>query len=174
MRAATVCLGLALLVLPAAADTLVLKGGKKREGVFADAGDAWVLNPYNSRCPSMTYGIPPENRFPKDKLETEPVIADPPLVEYRERSSRPGVTTEERAELAKFCEKHKLAEERDREWKLVLAADPSHAEALAAVGKLPWATWSKGNPLADSRLRELEREYVKLTKPDELDAAGRR
>jgi hypothetical protein len=180
MRAVTVVLALLLLDVPARADTVVLAGGKKLDGVVVKEGtadgDPVVVNPYNSRCPDMTYGITEKEKYPRSKV-TEVKVADPPLVEYRERASRPGVTPEEHLALAKFCAENKLTEERDREARLVLCADPGNAEAMAIVGRANWAAWAKGNPLADEELRRLEREYVGhweggayagLTKAEEL------
>jgi acetyl esterase/lipase len=172
MRAVTVCFALATLALPAAADTLVLKGGKKLEGVVVSSSPddpVVVVNPYNSRCREMTYGITEKERFPRDKV-VEFKQSDPPLVEYRERASKPGLTAEEHVALAKFCETSKFAEEREREYRLTLCIDPSNAEALAALGRANWAAWAKGNPLADPDLRLLESEYVQMQMPAEAEA----
>lgn len=183
MRAATVVLVLAVSVLPAAADTVVLKSGKKREGVVqegTESAEVVVLNPFNSRCPQMTYGIEKEHRIPIEQV-AEVILADPPLVEYRRRAWEPALwapeawgedkleeTAAAHLELAKHCEKHKLAEERDREYRLALCAKPDEPTALAAVGRLAWTNWAKGNPLADAELRRLEREYLAIEKPGEL------
>lgn len=173
MRAAIVCFGLVTLTLPAAADTLILKGGKKLDGVVVSSGPddpVVVVNPYNSRCPQMTYGITDKERFAREKV-VELKTADPPLVEYRERASKPGLTAEDHLALAKFCETNKLAEECQREFRLTLCLDPSNAEALAALGRGNWAAWAKGNPLADPDLRGLEADYVKPElKPAEVEA----
>jgi hypothetical protein len=172
MRGVTVCFALVTLTLPAAADTIILKGGKKLEGVVVSSlpdDPVVVVNPYNSRCPDMTYGITEKERHPREKV-VELKIAEPPLVEYRERASKPGLTAEEHVELAKFCDAQKFTEERDREYRLALSSDPANAEALAAVGRSNWAAWAKGNPLADSDLRRLESEYVRMEKPAEAAA----
>ena len=182
MKAATAVFVLLVLDVAAAADTVVLAGGKKLEGVVVKdgtaEGDPVVVNPYNSRCPDMTYGITEKDKYPRAKV-TEVKVADAPLVEYRERASKPGIGADEHLALAKFCAEHKFTEERDREARLALCADPASAEAMAIVGKSNWATWAKGNPLADEDLRRLEQEYVGkweggayagLGKPEELDA----
>lgn len=162
MRGVTIgfaCLLLTAGAPPAAADTVVLKSGKKLEGVVVSSdGDPVVVNPYNSRCPEMTYGITDKDKYAKDKV-AEVTIEGPPLVECRERASI-ARTAADHLDLAKFCEKHKLAEERDRELKLTLCAESDNAEALAALGRANWAAWAKGNPLADPDLRRLETEYV--------------
>jgi hypothetical protein len=159
-----------------------LKGGKKLEGVVCEvrkSDDApVVLNPYNSRCPEMTYGITDKDKIAADKVD-HVETSEAPLAEYRQRASKLDMTAADHLELAKYCEAHKLSEERDREMKLTLCADPANAEALAAVGKSNWLAWSKGNPLADESLRKLEHEYVGemvdgkyqgLTKPAELQS----
>jgi hypothetical protein len=164
MRGVTVCLLTLLVALPAAADTVVLKSGKKLEGVVVssgEGGDPVVVNPYNSRCAEMTYGITDKDRYTRDKV-AEVTIEDPPLVAWREASSKPDKqSAADHLERARFCEKHKLAEERDRELKLALCAEADNAEALAALGKSSWTAWAKGNPLADAALKDLEAGYVK-------------
>jgi len=174
MRAATMSFVLVAAASSAAADTIVLKSGKKIEDVVCEDardgdGGAVVVNPFHSRCPDMTFGVTDKDRIAADKI-TEVVREDAPLVEYRERASKLAMTSADHLDLAKYCETHKLAEERDRELKLALAADPTNADALAALGKTAWAAWSKGNPLADADLRRLETEYVGLEKPAELAA----
>jgi hypothetical protein len=165
-----VLLVLALLVpAPTLADTVVLKGGKKRDNVVvSQEGDEWVVvNPFNSSCPDMTYGV---ERIAREKV-ADVVHASPPLFDCRMRSSLPRRGDGDgRLELAKFCEAHKLAEERDRELKLALCEDPTDAVALKMLGATAWQAWSKGNPLADADLRRLEQEYVKLEKPAERQA----
>jgi hypothetical protein len=171
VRSATVSfLFLVAAAANAAGDTVVLKSGKKIDGVVvSQTGDPVVINPYNSRCPDMTYGITDKDRYARDKV-ADVTIAQPPLVEYRERASAPELTAEKHVELAKFCEAHKLAEERERELQRALCQDPSNAEALAAFGRTQWTAWAKGNPLADPELRRLEQEYIRLEKPGELQA----
>ena len=155
----------------ALADTVVFQSGKRIEDVVVSRHDeeTVVVNRFNSRCAEMTWGVEPADRFPASKV-AEVVIADPPLVEYRERASRPGLSAAEHLELADFCERNKLKEERDRELKLALCADPGNETALAALGRSAWNAWAAGNPAADESIRELEREYLKLAAPEELDA----
>jgi hypothetical protein len=174
---AVVLVPLLLLALPAAADTIVMKDGKKVEGTCLDpAGrDPIVLNPYHSRCPDMAYGITDKERIPRDKV-AEVIVADPPLVHYREMAWQPEAWKPEvtsasfHMDLARFCETNKLAEERDRELKLALCFDPDHSEAMTAIGRTAWAAWSKGNPLAIKEIAAAEHEYVKLDKPAEIQA----
>src|SRR5262245_32776363 len=129
MRAVTVVLALLLLDVSAAADTVVLKGGKKLDGVVVQQGtesaDTVVVNPYNSSCPEMTYGITDKDRYPRDKV-AEVVVGGPPLVDYRLAAWDPKLwdaaawseeglasTAAAHVELAKKCEKAKLSEERE-------------------------------------------------------------
>jgi hypothetical protein len=180
MRVATIGFCLLLSSAAASADTIVLKSGKKLEGTVPEGGDSAdpvVLNPYNSRCPLMTYGITDKEKIPKDKVASV-VIEEAPLVHFRQeasllkmRAAPDGSDLGDSAkhfELAKFCEAHKLVEERDRELKLALCVDPTNSDAITAIGRATWESWRKGNPLADDGLRSLEGEYVKLEKPAEL------
>ena len=53
----------------ARADTVVLQGGKKLENVTVSRNDdVVVVNPWNSRCPEMTWEIPDKNRYPREKV----------------------------------------------------------------------------------------------------------
>ncbi len=174
MRTATASLVLLASAAAASGDTIYLKSGKKIEGVVCEqpkegGGGDVVVNPFNSRDPDMTFGITDKDRIAADKVD-HVETADAPLVEARTRASKLGMGASDHLDLAKFCEKNKLAEERDRELKAALCADPENAEALAALGKSNWQAWAKGNPLADASLRALESEYVKLEKPAELAA----
>lgn len=152
----------------ARADTVVLVGGKKLEGVTVSRNDdVVVVNPWNSRCPEMTWEIPEKNRHPREKV-VEVVIEDPPLVEGRRRSVRRGLTAAERRELADFFDKHKLKEEAVRERRLALAAE-AQAQADEGFDGPPPAN-AKGDPELDPVLRRLEREYLKLKEPAALEA----
>ena len=166
--AAALC---AALAPPVAADVVVLKSGKKLEDVVVSRNDdeLVVINPWNSRHPDMDWEIPEENRIPRDQV-AEVVLAEPPLVEYRERASRQGLTVEDHLALAQHCETHGLDEERERHLQLVLAREPDHPEASKAYSKSKWERWARGNPLADPELAALEREYLALTDPPDLKA----
>ncbi|MCG3135022.1 MAG: hypothetical protein HMLKMBBP_02515 [Planctomycetes bacterium] len=174
MRALALLL-LAAAALPARGDTVVLVGGKKLEGVTVSRNDSeWVVvNPWNSRHPDMTWEIPDKFRFPRAKVE-EVIIADPPAVEWRRRTASK-LSADERRELAKFCEQHKLADEAAREKALAKMLDDEKALAdlLAEAGAEP-APGAKPDPDLDATLRRLEREYVKLADPAELDAQWKR
>ncbi len=153
-------------------DTVVLRSGKKLEGVVVSRDDAEgvVVNPWNSRHPDMRWEIPDKDRIPRDKV-AEVVYGDAPLVEYRRRTSLPRASADDHVELAAFCETHKLKEEREREIRLALALDPANERAVAlAGGPEKAARLAKGDPELDAELRELEREYVQLTEPEQLAA----
>src|SRR5262245_18836450 len=82
------------------ADTVILTDGRKLEGVVVSRNDdVVVVNPWNSRCPDMTWEIPDKNRFPREKVK-EVLIEDAPVVEARRRAAEPGMTLEKRRDLA--------------------------------------------------------------------------
>ncbi len=154
------------------ADTVHLKSGKKLQNVTVSQNDDEfvVINPWNSRHPEMTWEIPDKNRIPRDKVESVE-IADAPLVEYRRRSVAPGATADDLFALAEFCAEHKFKKEREREIRRALLLDPTHEAALAAFGGADkWARATKGDPEASAEIRELEREYIKLTDPAQVKA----
>ncbi len=129
-----------------------------------------VINPFNSRWPEMTWEIPDKNRIPREKVESV-VLADPPLVEYRRKASRPNLTAADHLELAKRCAEAGFKDETLREARLCLALDPTNADAVAlAGGKSAFEAWAKGNGDADPKLRELEHGYLALKTPEELTA----
>jgi poly(3-hydroxybutyrate) depolymerase len=157
---------------PVHADTVHLKSGKKLENVTVsrDDGEVVVINPWNSRHPDMTWEIPDKSRIPRDKVESVE-IKDAPLVEYRRRSVAPGASADDLFALAEFCAEHKFKKERERELRRALSLDPAHAGALAAFGGASkWERASKGDADAIAELRDLEREYVQLTDPEQLAA----
>lgn len=152
----------------ARADTVVFTDGKKREGVVVSRNDdTIVVNPYNSRCPDMTWGITEKHRFPRDRVK-EVRIEDPPAVEWRRRTVRPGLGASERRELAEFCDARKLKDEAERERRLARAAEAQAAADEGFDGPPP--AGAEGDPELDPVLRRLEREYLRLTDPAELAA----
>ena len=154
--------------LPARADTVVLQGGKKLEGVTVSRNDdVVVVNPWKSRCPDMTWEIPEKNRYPRDKV-VEVVIEDAPLVEGRRRSVRQDLDAAGRRELAAFFDQHKLKDEAERERRLARAAE-ARAQAAEGADPPPPAD-AKGDPELDPVLVRLEREYLKLKDPAALEA----
>jgi pimeloyl-ACP methyl ester carboxylesterase len=158
-----------VLALAARADTVVLEGGKKLEGVVVSRNDdVVVLNPWNSRCPDMTWEIPEKNRIPRDKVK-EVVIEDAPLVEARRRAAKRDLPAADLRDLAGFCEKHKLDDE--AKWFARLAKGQELWE-LAQAGSEPPAPPDdlKGDPWCHPVLRQLEREYLGLKDPAALDA----
>ena len=158
----------AALAGAAPVDVVVLKNGKKLEGVVSRNDDEYVvINPWNSRLPEMTWEIPEKNRVPKEKV-AEVILADAPLIEYRRRAGKPGLTSAEHLALAHFCEEHKLKDERERHLQLARALDPESEEARSAYADSKYERWAKGNPVAHPELSALEREYVALEDPAEL------
>ena len=156
---------------PALADTIVLTNGKRIENVVVSRQDGAhvVINPFHSRHPEMEWGIEEKHKIRAD-LVAEVIRSEPPLVEYRERTSPRNLTVEQRLELARFCDEHKLKEERLHELRMALCLDPENEEALKEIGTSKWKAWSRGNPLADAELAKLERDFV--TTEDEAALGG--
>lgn len=155
-----------------ARDTVVLKGGRKLEGVVVNRQDdaVVVVNPWRSRWPEMTFEIPEKNRFARDKVE-QVIVAEPPLVEYRMAASRPGLGAADHLALAHRCVLLGLAEEAVVEARRCLALDPGIEEALPlAGGRGAWEAFAKGNPDVDPALRELERAWLAAPAPAERAA----
>jgi len=159
-------------------DTVTLKptpnatSSKKLDSVTVSRNDDQfvVINPFNSRWKEMTWEIPDKNRIPREKVESV-VLADPPLVEYRRKASRPNLTAADHLELAKRCAEAGFKDETLREARFCLALDPTNADAVAlAGGKSAFEAWAKGNGDADPKLRELEHGYLALKSPEELTA----
>ncbi|MCE9634447.1 MAG: hypothetical protein K8T90_01975 [Planctomycetes bacterium] len=99
------------LAARSAADTVILEGGKKLEGVVVSRNDdVVVVNPWNSRDPDMTWEIPDKNRYPRDKVK-DVIIEDAPLVEARRRAAEPGMDIAKRRDLADYCAKHDLPDD---------------------------------------------------------------
>ncbi len=159
-----------LICVPAAADTIVLKSGKRIENVVTvQDGDHVVINPWNSRNRDMRWEIPDKNRIPMSQVE-EVIEGDAPPVELRRRSARGDLTADEHFELVQLAEEHGLKAERLHHLRLTLCKDPEHAAALKALGSGKWTTWAKGNALADRELAALESEYVALADAAALKA----
>ncbi|MBI4880375.1 MAG: hypothetical protein HY812_12065 [Planctomycetes bacterium] len=157
--------------VPALADTIVLKGGKKIGDVVVSRNDGeWtVINPWNSRHPGMTWGIPEKSRVPADKVE-EVIIADPPEVELLARSARAALSAEEHFELALFCLEHELAAAAETHLAWTLLLDPNHARAKERFGEERWTAFLRQNPLFDAEARAAERDYLAAVDAAEADA----
>lgn len=167
---AAAALALVAAASPGRADTVVLTSGKKIENVVVSKDDSSgvVLNPFNSRCPDMTWGITDKDRIPRDKVK-EVVIEEPPLFEARLRAADPAMSIDARKELIEFCRTHKLDDEAKRHTRLLLAQElAAQADESGATPALPPA--AKGDPEVDPELRRLEREYLALTDGPALDA----
>ena len=129
-------LALAGLAPAAVPDTVVLKSGKKLDGVVVSRQDdqVVVVNPWNSRWKEMEFEIPDKDRIPRDKVE-QVIVSDPPLVEYRRAASKPGLKPADHDALAKRCGELGLKEEQAREAQLALgptAAETAEHEYVAA------------------------------------------
>jgi len=163
----------ALLALAgsAAADTIILKSGKKITDVTVSRNDdSFVVhNPWNSRHAKMTWEVPERNRIPAEKVE-EVILEDPPEVEYLTRTARSDLIAEEHFELAGFCAEHKMKKEAQEHLAMTLRLAPDHAEALETFGASKYASFLRKNPSFDPKVYEAEKAYVETTEPAELKA----
>ncbi|MBM4014000.1 MAG: hypothetical protein FJ293_03420 [Planctomycetes bacterium] len=174
-RLALVLLGATASILAAPRpipDTLILKGGKRLEDVVVSRqDDAFVVvNPWNSRWPEMTFEIPEKNRIARDKVE-QVIVAERPLVEYRQAAAKRGLTAADHLALARRCVELGLKDEALVEARRCLALAPDDAAALPlAGGRTAFETFAKGNPDVDPALAELERRYLAATDSGERAA----
>jgi len=130
--------------LPASADTVFLKGGKKFRGKVVSDAPVVVVNIFNSSVPGMTLGV---RKFDAAKVKKIKRTLPAPHHEFQRRVKR----VEDAGgciELADWCLKRKLKEERRYALELALRFDPDHAAARKALGsKAP-----KGNRTAQMKL----------------------
>jgi hypothetical protein len=162
-------------------DTVILKGGKKHDGVVVSRQDETeiVLNPWNSRWPGMTFEIPEKNRLPREKVE-QVIVAEPPLVEYRQAAAKPGRSAADHLATARRCVELGLKEEAQHEARLCLALAPEEEAAVPlAGGRSAMAAFAKGNGDVDPELAAIEKRFLAAADPAEratllreLKAAG--
>lgn len=162
---------LLVLLTPAArADTVVLANGKKISDVTVSRDDdrGVVINPWNSRCPDMTFEIPKEDVLAREKVK-EVIVEDPPRVAYLRGAVKPGLDAEGHFQLAQFCTEKGLKPEAQYELEQTLLLDPQHAGALAAYGEMKWKTVLTRNPGWSAEARAKEAEYVAAATPEEAE-----
>ena len=153
--------------LPASADLLVPKRGKKVHGAIVSKTDQEVVfNIYWSRNPAV---VNPEHliRLPADQVKR--VEEQPhPEVEVWRRLMK-AKTADELVGAGIYAKEHKLKAQAKVCFALALAKDEENKEALKGLGgRGKWAAERKGNPLLDPELQALLERYVA-----EADAAER-
>lgn len=150
------------------ADTVLLKSGKKLDGVVVSVNDGTrvVVNPWNSRSPDMKWEIGKEWIFESDEV-AEVVIADAPRVEYLRRAGKRPLDAATHFEIATYCGEHGLKDERLFHLESCLSLDETHAEALAAYTETKWKGTKLKNPAIAPAVVEAARAYVAAQ-----DAAG--
>ncbi len=170
MRKSIVLVALALSSPGLYADTVVLKSGKKFENVVVSVNDdsRVVINPWNSRSPDMKWEVGKENTFSKDDVK-EVVIADPPRIEYLRLAGKRPLDATAHLEIARFCEKNGMKDERTYHLESCLALDPTNQEALATYTEAKWKSTLLKNPALSETTRQAAQEYVSA----EDDAAAK-
>ena len=138
---------LCLFLLPflAAADTVVLKSGKKFHGKVVSEEPEVVLNIYNSGFPEMVLGV---ERFAKNRVKR--ILRTMPTAAQEFQLKIKSVDTARACiDLADWCETHKLKEERRVALEKALKIDPKNAVARKALGaKAPKGNWQEQVALA--------------------------
>lgn len=155
-----------------AADTVLLKGGKKLSNVTVSRNDSeWVVvNPWNSRIAAMTWEIPDRNRIPADRVE-QVILQEDPLIEYRRRLAGPPLTAEDHLELAELSAANKWKDRRQHHLAAALLLQPDNQQALAEFGATDWATFQRKNPSYRPEAVAAARAYVQ---EKDLDLLGER
>lgn len=175
---------LALLLLlvadPLEADVLVPKRGKRIEGAIVSQNEHEVVfNIYFSQHPGVTN---PDHvvRMPLDAIKK--VEATPRAeVEFQLRlAAVPANDAAGFAAVAAYAAEHRLDAEAKMAHALALAADPTHAAALSALGgAAAWERMKRGTLALDATLREKAAAWLRADDADarealagELDALG--
>ena len=166
---------LLLLVLPAAADTVWVKGGRKIRGRVVAEEPEVVVNEFNSTVDGVVLGT---HRFPPDRVRKierdlpapqhqfqrrlQELFRPAPRRGWEEGSGEEGDPTRELLALAAFADENRLKDERAWALELVLRHDPGNAEARKALGsKAPKGAWADQVALA--------RRYVEAADADARD-----
>lgn len=136
----------------AAADTVVLKGGRKVQGAIVsdDQGEV-VVNVYNSTVKGVEFGT---ERFPADKVKQVIRTFPLPHQEFQKRLRQcTGAGT--LVELAQWAAERKLKEEEQYALELALRADPADETARKLLGsRAPKGDWSAQLALAKRYLED--------------------
>ena len=146
----------------AAADTVILKSGKKISGVTVSRHDSdfVVINPWNSRVAGMAWEIPAKNKIPAGDV-AEVIIEDAPAVEMNRRALKPGVTADDLFALATYCGDHKKKVEAEYYLLRALLLDPGHQGALDAIGgEVKLKTLRRKTPSLDPEIVRAERAFL--------------
>jgi hypothetical protein len=142
---------------PARGDVFHLKGGGKLEGeVLEELGDA-----YRVRAPD---GIHLVHKGDILKIEKAPS----PWEQYEKKRKRCSNTADGHYQLAEWCEKHGLIEERVEHLKQVLQLNPDHVAARRALGFVKKdGAWVKQQATTAPSREELE-EQQRAGKEDKI------
>jgi dienelactone hydrolase len=136
---------LLLLALPAAADTVHLKGGKKLHGRVIATEPEVVVNIYNSTNLQMKLGV---ERVPASRVKKIVRTIPAPRREFQARM-RKAEDAASLLEIAAWCAEKKLSEERGYALELALRLEPGNEDARKALGrKAPKGDWGEQVALA--------------------------
>ena len=157
-----------ILLVPAFADTVALRNGKKVRGAVVSEEPEVVVNVFNSTVPGMTLGV---ERFPADKVKSIDRTLPPPEQEFQRRY----LAAKEAAaflELADWCAEQRLKEEERLALEAVLRLEPEHEGARRRLGsKAPKGRWPDQIALAREFLEADEEGREDVLARTRADAA---
>ncbi|MEE9127835.1 MAG: hypothetical protein V3U11_11910, partial [Planctomycetota bacterium] len=154
----TTALAVALAFPPQ--DLLSVKGSRKplRGTVTVQTKERVVFNPFFSTHPQMTWGV---QEFPAAKVkQVRPDV--PPRQQFWVRLEKDKGSPDRLCQLAAFCKKHRLKQQRLMALEWALRANPEHAAALAAYSTHKAKVFLRRDPIANKQLREELDAFLKI------------
>jgi len=151
---------LAVTLALAPQDLLTVKGSRRplRGTVTVNTSERVVFNPYFSTHPQMKWGV---QVFPATKVKQ--VVPDvPPREQFWVRLPKDKSSPDRLCELAEFCKKHRLRQERLMALEWALRVDPSHGPALAAYSTHKAKAFLQTDPIANKELRAELDAFLKI------------
>lgn len=143
-----------------AQDILRLEGMRKalRGSVTSRTADKLVFNPYFSTHAAMNWGVV-EYAVTKVK-SVRPDI--PPREDFWIRMAKHRKSADELCELAKFCKKYRLKNERLLALEAALRLDPTHAVASRDYGQFKAKKFLQHDPVANKQLATAMRALLRI------------
>ncbi|MHC4852433.1 MAG: hypothetical protein ACYTF5_10470 [Planctomycetota bacterium] len=152
-------------------DLLSVKGSRKplRGTVTVQTNERVVFNPYFSTHPQMTWGI---REFPAAKVkQVRPDV--PPREQFWVRLDEHKGSADQLVELAGFCKKHRLKQERLIALEWALRSNPEHIAALAAYSTHKAKAFLRKDPIANKQLRAELDAFLSMEDADARHAKAR-